>query len=212
MVHISACFSFPYFARTDPGSLEALSMCVALAASQMLRSSSFFFFLSRFLLHVCLCMTFHFPLSLSNGLTLIVMRKITPLCSRRRRGANYSHMQSKLFNRVSLLCFCSSILEMHTDLSSRGTAPVIIGFRILQRLCVVWQKSRFHHSNDLLVVSETMKKMQTSWFAFTCMWKPGTGDKQHVTTLVLFFVLVFYCRIWIEVAVSDIANPVLRKV
>lgn len=106
---------------------------------------SFFFFhiVIRPIFHICLPVTLHFFLSLSNVPTLTVMRKIhgsgeiALFQYRRGRCTNYSSTQIKLLTAVIPSYYRSSTLERHTDLPLQCTAPVTIVFRIIRRFSVV---------------------------------------------------------------------------
>lgn len=129
----------------SPGILEAhiYSCCISGFMSAMVFSLFFFHIVIRPIFHICLPVTLHFFLSLSNVPTLTVMRKIhgsgeiALFQYRRGRCTNYSSTQIKLLTAVIPSYYRSSTLERHTDLPLQCTAPVTIVFRIIRRFSVV---------------------------------------------------------------------------
>lgn len=135
--HITRFFLSFLYSCIPRVSLKIVSLLVVLAVLLTLWSSLFSYFYLISLTDLCLHMTSHFCLPLSNGptplrgmLKICRLEKIAPFCSQRRGCANYSSAHIKPLNTV-LLYFHSSTLKSYTDVPSCGTAPIIIAFQII---------------------------------------------------------------------------------
>lgn len=145
MAHIRPVFFFPFLApmvSVRPWSTYLSVLCKLFHRCYVLLP--FFFLLTRSLSRVCLCMTLHFSLSLSNRTTLMGVHKtcglqeIALLCSRRRgalitlgRKISDQRLFHCIFIEVPTKVVPTYLPKRHTDLLLRGTAPVITIFKII---------------------------------------------------------------------------------